>query len=375
MKTNHSELQNRKIIQIVPRLPPATDGVGDYALNLARQLRQDHNIQTHFIVCDRAWSGENTIEGFPISQLSASTAKALSSLLSEKQAHTVLLHYVGYGYAKRGCPTWLVDGLKTWRNSSSQHKLVTMFHEVYASGAIWTSAFWLSQIQKRIATRLVQLSDRILTSKQFYADILSRLSDGKHQNITTLPVFSNIGEPTQVKLLSERKPWLVVFGGREKRRRVYKESHEQLNFVCQTLEIEKIIDIGSSTGLKLSNISNISIEELGKQPAEAVSQILLKSRLGFSNYSPNFLAKSTIFNAYRSHGLLPINAKGSDLEIDGIKSGRHYLVADTSIKNRGRFQAIADNSYAWYQNHRLSVQAQIFATNLQFSQSLSNHLL
>ncbi len=38
------------VIAIVPRLPPAIDGVGDYALNLARQLRKDFNIHTHFIV-------------------------------------------------------------------------------------------------------------------------------------------------------------------------------------------------------------------------------------------------------------------------------------------------------------------------------------
>jgi hypothetical protein len=37
-----------RIIAIVTNLPPAIDGVGDYALHLARQLRQDHNIYTCF---------------------------------------------------------------------------------------------------------------------------------------------------------------------------------------------------------------------------------------------------------------------------------------------------------------------------------------
>ena len=32
------------ITAIVPRLPPAIDGVGDYTLNLARQLRKDFNM-------------------------------------------------------------------------------------------------------------------------------------------------------------------------------------------------------------------------------------------------------------------------------------------------------------------------------------------
>ena len=356
------------IFQIVPRLPPETNGVGDYALNLARQIRKDFDIETHFVVGDPDWQGEETIEGFCVSKVADRSAKELLSLLENNSSATVLLHYVGYGYAQRGCPIWLVEGLQNWCKQYSPKKLVTMFHEVYASSnKPWHSSFWLSPLQRNITACLAQLSNRIITSKQLYADIISRISEGKHQNITTLPVFSNIGEPTQVRQLSERKPWLVVFGGREKRRRVYKESKDQLNFICQTLEIEKIIDIGSSTGLTLQNINSTPVEELGRQPAETISQILLKSRVGFSNYHPNFLAKSTIFNSYCSHGVLPINVKGSDLKIDGIESGRHYLVADTLAKNREkieRFQTIADSSYDWYQNHRLSVQAQIFANQL-----------
>lgn len=40
--------QQQTIIQIVPRLPPAIDGVGDYALNLARQLRKIINFRAFF---------------------------------------------------------------------------------------------------------------------------------------------------------------------------------------------------------------------------------------------------------------------------------------------------------------------------------------
>jgi len=39
------------IIQIIPKLPPAINGLGDYALNLAGQLK-DYKIKTHFVVCD-----------------------------------------------------------------------------------------------------------------------------------------------------------------------------------------------------------------------------------------------------------------------------------------------------------------------------------
>ena len=51
------------IIQIVPRLPPSVDGLGDYALSLAFQMRQDFGIETHFIVGDQKWVGDAHIEG------------------------------------------------------------------------------------------------------------------------------------------------------------------------------------------------------------------------------------------------------------------------------------------------------------------------
>ncbi len=355
------------IIQIVPRLPPTTDGVGDYAFNLARQLRQDHNIQTHFIVCDRTYSSDKNIDDFPISQLSNSTAEALLSTLSQSQIDKVLLHYVGYGYAKRGCPTWLVDGLKSWRTANASRKLITMFHEVYASSnKPWHSSFWLSPWQKNVAERLVKISDRILTSKQLYAEILGSLSQGKHLAIPAIPVFSNIGEPKQVPLLSERQPWLVIFGGSNNRQKAYLKSRDKISFVCQRLGIKKIVDIGTPTKLSLSNLNGIPIQEMGRLSVSQIQEIFLNCYAGFLDYNPDFLAKSTIFAAYCAYGMLPISANFSDFSIDGIDPGRHYWMAgeDTLEKNLEPVQAIADNAHAWYQSHGLSIQAQIFANQL-----------
>lgn len=355
------------IIQIIPRLPPATDGVGDYALNLANQLRQDRSIQTHFIVCDRNWRGENTIDGFSISKVSETTAKALKLLLSQQQTDTVLLHYVGYGYAKRGCPIWLVNGLKSWRNNNSERKLLTMFHEVYAAGRPpWTSAFWLFWLQKKLAANLVRASDRILTSKQLYADILGNLSQGKHLQIPVMPVFSNVGEPKKVSDLSQRQPWLVIFGGRNNRIRAYSESYSKISHICQIFNLEKIIDIGLPTDLGLSSINGVSIIKKGILSNREIQEIFSKSAVGFLNYNPDYLAKSGIFAAYAAHGILIVNTKGSDSEIDRLESGRHYLVANyinnqTQIEN---LQQIANRSFYWYYNHRLKAQAKVFSEQI-----------
>ncbi|OUL30809.1 hypothetical protein BV375_13445 [Nostoc sp. 106C] len=352
------------VFSIVPQLPPAIDGVGDYALNLARQIRKDFNIQTHFIVCNPTWVGAVEIEGFSISQVIDRSANALLTLLSGDRTSSILLHYVGYGYANRGCPVWLVDGLQRWKNLFPERSLITMFHEISASGPPWTSAFWLSPVQKNLAARLAQLSDRCITSKQLYAQILANFRRCKHNQIPALPVFSNIGEPDKVLPLPERQQRLVIFGSVANRSRVYQNCQTTLDYVCNELSIQEIWDVGTPTELTPSSIGKIPILEVGEQPANKVSDILADSVAGFSDYNPDFLAKSTIFASYCAHRLLPINAKGSTSVIDGIEPSTHYWVPNSQknvlVDEVGR-QAIADNAYSWYLTHRLLFQAEIFA--------------
>jgi hypothetical protein len=357
------------VISIVPRLPPAIDGVGDYALNLARQLRKDFNIQTHFIVGNPQWQGAAEIEGFPVSQITDSSANTLLTLLSSNNCSSpILLHYVGYGYAQRGCPVWLVEGLERWKSLYPKSNLVTMFHELYASGPPWTSSFWLSPLQKSLAARLTELSDRCITSKQLYADIITQISQGKHNQVPFLPVFSTIGEPDKLPPdLSERRKRLVIFGGVANRTRVYNQSQKTLGYVCERLNIQEIWDIGTPTGITPSCIGKVSILEIGEQPAHKVSHVLADSIAGFSDYNPDYLAKSTIFAAYCAYRLLPINAKGNLSLIDGIESGKHYWVPnvdENKLVNKLDLQTIADKSYYWYQSHNLSSHLTVFVSQL-----------
>ncbi|WP_373530523.1 glycosyltransferase family 2 protein [Nostoc sp.] len=362
-----------KIIQIVPQLPPSINGVGDYALNLARQLGKDCEIETHFIVGTPYWQGATTIQDFPIQRVVVRSAEALFFLLSTDSNQSasvptsVLLHYVGYGYANRGCPAWLVEGLERWKANTANSRLLTMFHEVAASGPPWTSAFWLSPLQRNLAARLAHLSDRCLTSKQHYAEILSKLSQGKQTQVPTLPVFSTVGELEQALPLAERSRRIVVFGSCGNRLRVYQESLVELSYTCQLLGIKEILDIGTSTGLTLSLVNGVPVVEMGALSASEISDILSTSLAGFFNYNLEYLAKSTIFAAYCAHGLLPVSPRSHALPVDGILARKHYWIADdmtTGLRDLLEVQAIADNAYNWYQTHNLSLQARTFATYL-----------
>ncbi|WP_353932496.1 glycosyltransferase family 1 protein [Okeanomitos corallinicola TIOX110] len=358
------------ITAIVPRLPPAVDGVGDYGLNLAQQMRQDFSVNTKFIIGDDNWTGENSLKGFTVKQVTNKSASTLSELLPKNQesAQVVLLHYVGYGYARRGCPVWLVKALETWRKTGNNRRLVTMFHEVYAFGAIWTSQFWTSPLQRNLAARLVKLSDRCLTSKQGYAEKISRFSQGKHLDIPTLPVFSNVGEPEYLTPLSQRPRRLVIFGGGGPRSRVYQQSQLALQRTCQELEIEEILDIGPGLNFAISPVNNIPVTCLGIKSVSEISDILSNSLVGFFNYPLEYLTKSTIFAAYCAHGVLPVGTWYAGADLDGLVAGKHYWLGDKQEKkmNLADGQLVADHAYTWYKKHNLSAQARIFTSCTSF---------
>src|SRR6266480_4308751 len=119
------------LLQIVPKAPGGIDGVGDYALTIAKKLREKFECDTVFATFKTS-SAENA-SGFEI--------LSLDRLLNEsRQYDHVLLHYVNYGFQKRGVPFRLLSILRQLR-SWHRGRLVTIFHELNASGPPWTSAF------------------------------------------------------------------------------------------------------------------------------------------------------------------------------------------------------------------------------------------
>src|ERR1700730_7139040 len=95
------------VLQIVPKTPGSHDGVGDYALNLAKTLLADYGLTTVFV------AGRET------------------NSIKDGCDH-VILHYVNYGYEKRGVPFHLLSILRKLRKDCGG-RFITHFHEVYTS--------------------------------------------------------------------------------------------------------------------------------------------------------------------------------------------------------------------------------------------------
>ncbi|HJQ70382.1 MAG TPA: glycosyltransferase family 1 protein [Blastocatellia bacterium] len=358
-----------RILAIIPRVPPVTDGIGDYGLALASALRRLSGIETEFVVGDPAWDGPAEVKGFAVRRVTSRSEREMLALLRRADGSdpsTLLLHYEGYGYANRGCPVWLVDALARWKNATARRRLVTIFHELYATGPLWTSSFWLSPLQRRLARRLVRLSDQRLTSLGLYAGIVQKLGNGIKAEALSLPVFSSIGEPAATSPLCERSRRLVVFGTRGRRIEVYRRSAAELNRICRQLGITEIIDIGRPIDFDIASVIDTPVVTCGELAGAEVSRWMLDSMAGVIDYPARFLGKSTIFAAYCAHGIIPIVASAdAPLPAEGLEAGRHYWLTDESeALDIDSGQLIADNALAWYQAHNLSIHAENLAACL-----------
>lgn len=358
-------------------MPPSVDGVGDYALNLALQLRKDCGIETHFVVGDDAWSGPERLEGFAVSKVAARSRDGLTRLLpcGGDAAAPVLLHYVGYGYEKRGCPRWLVGGLRRWVEGGAGRVLLTMFHEVYARGPVWTSSFWLSPAQRKLSANLARVSRASFTSRGAYAEIIRRMSRRPSASVSVLPVFSNVGEPELLPPpLTERRRRLVVFGSRGQRQHVFGKSLGALERVCRALGIGEVFDVGQHVGHGVPQLGGATVVSTGRLAAAEVSSLLSDAVAGFFHYPTDYLSKSTVFAAYCAHRMIPVVDAEDEKQADGLKAGVHFWAAsrEGGDWDFAQGQEVADRAYLWYQGHALPRQAQTFAAFLRRAQKHDN---
>jgi hypothetical protein len=361
-----------KVLQIVPRLPPAITGVGDYAYLLAKELRASHSIETSFLVCDPSWDGGREFEGFVVERLETRTSGELETKLSANgMPSIVLLHYVGYGYEKRGCPLWLTRGLDSWKRLAARRRLVIMFHELYAFGPPWRSSFWASYLQRRLVAWLATLADYCITNMRRFADWLVNKEVRHKHRLDALPVFSTIGEVTVNWQLSARAQRMIIFGGAKWATSLLEQYQDETLACCRALGMQEIVTIGSPMGTAPVNLP-IQVTEKGFLSANEIVDLISTSRVGLMDYFPGYLAKSSVYAAYAALGILPILPSHNPSEADGCKAGVTYLIPDQikSSMSVGALQQVADNAREWYRKHNLSHTALAYAKLLRECQPL-----
>lgn len=328
-----------RVLQVTPETDPLGGGVRATARAVARVLEAAHGVESTFT--------------------SGAELRGRGALPERPSFTHVVLHYVSYGYAARGCPWWLVRAVETWRRAAAAGRLVTVFHEVHASGPPWTSAFWLAPVQRSLARRLAAASDALWTSLDLYRALLEPWARGSV--IVTAPVPSAVGEPATIAPYGEREPQMVVFGTPGLRQRAYGLHADALAATCGRLGIDRIVDVGAPAAGVPRAVGAVPVEARGRLPDPDVSRLLAHARAGFLAYPPDFLEKSSVFAAYAAHGTVPVCA-WHEPRSGPLEAHRHFLPAGGSA---GEPAAVAVTANAWYREHGVASQAACLARLLE----------
>ncbi len=165
--------------------------------------------------------------------------------LGRANCRDIILHYVNYGYQKRGLPVRLPSLLRRLRQACGG-RLVTIFHELYASAPPWRSAFWLQRMQKSITRTVARLSDACVVSSETMRDLLCRLAP--QSGISIHPVVSALGEPTfSIDQFVRRDPhrW-VMFGGTHLLHRSLETFRHSFSVIPEAFSPRELFILGGS---------------------------------------------------------------------------------------------------------------------------------
>jgi len=339
--------RQRTVVQL---LAPGTGGVRDYAEGLSRHWR-DSGLADHLIAFSQADSRQQSL---------ASRLKQLID--AEGRPCTLLLHFSGYGFQPRGLCFWLLQQIDSARRCLGPDlRVVTMFHELFASGPPWKSAFWLSGLQAWIAGSIARRSDGLWTNTEGHRRWLS-VQVGDAVPVTVRPVFSTIGEPDTVRPTTPRRMQLVVFGAQSTRHRALARLPRHATHLRQH-GVTEVIEVGSGEPYR-GITSDMRHRFMGRMDTTELQALLEQSVYGLIDYPPRYLGKSTVFAAYAVHGCNALNTAAAEADTDGLRDGVHFVTLDNVASFPGSTyarQTMADAARTWYCGHTSNLQAQAFA--------------
>ena len=359
------------VLQIVPRVSDDPDGVTDYALNLAHALLANYRLTTVFAAAERSRISEK--DGFKIASM------ADGGVLGERPAH-VILHYVNYGYQRRGLP---FSSLPVWRalRQSCRGRFLVIFHELFASGPPWKSEFWAQPLQKKIARDVARLGDARLVSSESMRQSLEKLAPGL--DVVVHPVPSAFGEPAvDSAQLRERDDhrWLVC-GGTALVERSLRSFVRIAGAIPANIAPGNLVVVGGTENSKvrqmLKTLADIHCEYHPAVSPKTASQILSTCAFAWLDYFtagsaiPDLLLKSSSFANVCAHAVVCVTPRvSSAISLNGDSLPGPFAIAHDEVKlpSPNERPDVAREIYNWYHRHAsVTTLVQMVAKALQLA--------
>jgi hypothetical protein len=341
------------VLQIVPKVPGTLDGVGDYALIVGNKLRQIYG-------CDSIFAAHQFV---PATRAHGFDCISLDSLDGEqtRDYDRVVLHWVNYGYQKRGVPLALLRVLRKVRDRHDG-SLLTVFHELYASAPPWRSAFWLRPLQISIARSIAELSSACIVSSEAMLTEVLRLAPGI--SVSVHPVVSNFGEPalTADQLVGRNPHRWVICGGTALVERSIRSFSRIANRIPSAFSPRELFVVGGRenpvTRLTIDELGDMQSNYLPQIEADEASRILSTCSFAWVDYfhrpdvPTSAILKSTAFAAACAHGVISILPHpGSKVSLHGDQLPGPFFIDGTRSELPEDPVKTAAQIYAWYERN------------------------
>jgi hypothetical protein len=345
------------LLQIVPQVPGSFDGVGDYALGLAKALSANHGVETIFAVAKPTDIKEK--EQFPV------IAGLNSALDCDAPYQHAILHYANYGYQSRGVPFGLRNFARQLRRRLSG-RWITMFHELYAFGPPWKSAFWLYPLQARIARDMIDISDACFVSSDVIEKEI-RACDVR-KPVRLLPVMSNFGEPALVNCNGKSLRQWVICGGAPLILRSLRSFLAVPQMIPKIYFPEQLEIIGGHENDAVRDLiqkveqtlPGISCRYYPEVTASTASEILRTCSFAWIDYFgkgkvwPGMIFKSGSFAACCAHRVVPIlSHEQPPPTVGGDPFPAWYFITPRAARfpEPEQVAMIGEKIHAWYHRH------------------------
>lgn len=346
-------------MHLVPGFHPAFDGIGDYARRLVERLREKHGIAGSVLVGDPGWAGPADCGGIPVAALRERSGRALAGALAGHRG--LVLHYVPYGYQKRGLPFWLDAGIARWKREGGGRRELVFFHEIWASGPLSRSEGWLGWLQRILVARRCRAADGVATS----CERMRRLLGGRVGGIRVVPIPSNLPVLASARGGGEGVTALV-FGQPGSRLPALEWHRPLLRGLSEAGVLRRLVLAGSGLrgGDRPTPDVLLAREAAGGAPVEIepdASERRLAERFAEADlllsFHPAFLAcKSTVVMGASAAGCVPVLREEEDPA--PLEPGVHFLSCDGSpgsvarvvgLARSGGLSGIGESARRWYE--------------------------
>jgi len=324
------------------------------ALSIAKGLRHDHQLNSLFYSSEAMQGDLYTHYGFD-------TLTSSLTSLTEQIPNTVktIVFHVNYAtYRAHNNKKKAQDLVLQLQKTIQRHSLemISIFHDIPTLKL--PSLFITNPRHNFLTKQLAELSISSVTNNQFYE---RHLIENTNTSTICLNHFSRVGELKSNNLLGASRCNLVVLGGIE-REKIYKKK-SLLKQITENLKISQIVDIGQALNWSKINTEGLNIKKMGQLAKSDISDQLTISKVGIMDYSryPGCLGKSSVFNAYKAHGVAPLLLKEMDSQSDNIIPGVNYFTPKNlqKLKSSRSIARMAHTNYSQYQTHSRTQWAQL----------------